>query len=84
MPQSDSEGLTLAKLPSTVKPSLKAPMPTNDAAVNKRTVTVSEFAVIVGISRSLAYQLVAENRVRSIRINRRIVIPLSAVESFLG
>lgn len=62
----------------------RAGMTGNDAVVHKRTVSVSEFADMVGISRSLAYQLVAESRVRSVRINRRIVIPLSAVELFLG
>jgi excisionase family DNA binding protein len=49
----------------------------------RRTTTVTEFANIVGISRSLAYQIVAEKRVRSLRIRGRIVIPRSAINDFL-
>lgn len=60
-------------------------MPQSDAASPiRRTVSVAEFARIVGISRSLAYELVAQGRVRVVRINTRIVIPLSAIDEFLG
>jgi excisionase family DNA binding protein len=59
-------------------------MPQSDAASPiRRTVSVAEFAQIVGISRSLAYELVAQRRVRAVRINSRIVIMPSAIDEFL-
>ena len=55
----------------------------NGTSPIRRTVSVAEFAQIVGISRSLAYELAAQGRVRAVRINSRIVIPHSAIDEFL-
>lgn len=55
----------------------------DDLLLRRRTVTVTEFAAIVGVSRSLAYQLVTEGRIHAVKVNRRIVIPLSAIDRFL-
>jgi excisionase family DNA binding protein len=55
----------------------------NISALERRTVSVKEFAEIVGISRSMAYELIAENRVRYLRIHTRIVITKSAIDEFL-
>ena len=38
-------------------------------------VTVSEAAVLLGISRALAYELVRQGRIPSLRLGRRLVVP---------
>lgn len=40
-----------------------------------RTVSVSEAARILGVSRTLTYDLVAQGQLPSIRLGRRIVVP---------
>jgi excisionase family DNA binding protein len=42
---------------------------------NKLTVTVSEAAALLGISRALAYELVAREEIPAIRLGYRIVVP---------
>ncbi len=44
-----------------------------------RTLTVVEAADILGISRSTAYELVRQGRIPSVRLGRRIVIPLTSL-----
>jgi excisionase family DNA binding protein len=51
---------------------------------NRRSMTVTEAAIVLGISRALAYQLVARNELPSIRLGRRIIIPRRAVDAMLG
>ena len=52
--------------------------------LERRTVSVTELAHVLGVSRSLAYELVTQKRIRSVRINRRIVITRSAIDEFLA
>jgi len=42
---------------------------------NKLTVTVPEAAALLGISRALAYELVAREEIPAIRLSHRIVVP---------
>jgi excisionase family DNA binding protein len=51
---------------------------------NRRSMTVTEAAAALGISRALAYQLVARKELPSIRLGRRIIIPRSTVDAMLG
>ena len=48
------------------------------------TVTVTEAANLLGISRSLAYELVARRELPSIRLGRRLVIPVEQLERFVA
>jgi excisionase family DNA binding protein len=48
------------------------------------TVTVTAAAELLGISRSLAYELVASGELPSVRLGRRIVIPVAAIEAVLA
>ena len=48
------------------------------------TFTVDEVAKLLGISRTLAYELVSRKVLPSIRLGRRIVVPRKALEEFLG
>ena len=47
------------------------------------TLTVEEAARLLGIGRSLAYELVATGDLPSIRLGRRILIPRAAVDALL-
>ena len=48
------------------------------------TVSVEEAAAMLGISRALAYTLVNRSELPSIRLGRRRVIPLAALERVLA
>ena len=50
----------------------------------RRTITVEEAAHLLGISRALAYQAVHTGDIPSLRIGRRIVIPLDALHRKLA
>ena len=51
---------------------------------NKMTLTVEEMAEMIGISRSVAYQLVKERDFPVIRVSeRRLIIPIKSLEKWL-
>jgi excisionase family DNA binding protein len=50
----------------------------------RQTRTVDEAAAVLGISRTLAYQLVARGDLPSITIGRRKLIPLSKLAELLS
>jgi excisionase family DNA binding protein len=52
--------------------------------VDQRVVSVSEAARILGISRSHAYDLVRRREWPAIRLGRRIIVPLRAIEDILA
>lgn len=47
------------------------------------TYTVTEAAGVLGISRALAYELVARGDLPAIRLGRRIVVPAPALRALL-
>jgi excisionase family DNA binding protein len=47
------------------------------------TVTVEEAAAALGISRGLAYALVRRGDIPSVRLGRRIVVPVRALDAVL-
>lgn len=47
------------------------------------TYTVGEAALALGVSRRHAYQLVARGALPSLRLGRRLVVPIRAVEKLL-
>jgi excisionase family DNA binding protein len=51
---------------------------------NPATMTVSETATVLGISRSSAYECVRLGSIPSIRLGRRIVVPRRAVDELLA
>src|SRR5665213_996785 len=51
------------------------PGPEQMALRNKLTVTVPEAAALLGISRALAYELVAREEIPAIRLGHRLVVP---------
>ncbi len=48
------------------------------------TLRVEEAAELLGISRSLGYELVASGQLPSVRLGRRIVVPRRALDAILG
>ena len=50
----------------------------------RRAISVDEAAIQLGIGRSLAYELVREGRLRSVRAGNRILVPIVALEEFLA
>ena len=51
---------------------------------SKPVLAVTEVAELLGISRSLAYDLVARGQLPAIHLGRRIVIPRHALEALLS
>ena len=51
---------------------------------NAATMTVTETATVLGISRSSAYECVRLGSIPSIRLGRRIVVPTQAINALLG
>ena len=52
-------------------------------AANSRVWTVSEAAVLLGVSQAHAYELVARGQLRHVRLGRRVVVPKRAVDELL-
>lgn len=50
----------------------------------RKTLTVTEAAVWLGISRQTAYQEVKTGAIPSIRLGRRILVPVHALEAMLS
>ena len=50
----------------------------------RQTLTVTEAAQLLGISRGLAYEMARQGNLPSIRFGRRILIPRNALSRMLG
>lgn len=50
----------------------------------RRTLTVSEAAACLGVSRNTAYEAVRRGTIPSIRIGRRILVPIHALDGLLS
>lgn len=48
------------------------------------TLTLSETATVLGISRSTAYELAKSGELPVLRLGRRLVVPIRALEQLLG
>lgn len=54
------------------------------AAVQPLTLTVEQAATVLGVARSTAYELVRAGDIDSIRLRRRIVVPVAHLADRLG
>ena len=52
--------------------------------IERKTVTVEEAATILGVGRKKAYEAARSGEIPSIRIGRRLLVPLAALERLLG
>ena len=49
-----------------------------------RAISVDRAAVVIGIGRSLAWTLVRQGKLRSVRAGYRVLVPLDAIDQFLA
>ncbi len=54
-----------------------------ERGVGLKALSVDQFARAVGIGRSLAWEAVWSGKVRSCRLGKRVLIPVSAIQDFL-
>ena len=52
--------------------------------VERLTLSVEEAAVLLGISRALAYNLVRRGELPRLQLGRRVVVPRRALENFVA
>lgn len=55
-----------------------------ESKLKRATLTVEETAVVIGCSRTVAYQAVASGEIYSIKVGRRIYVPRAALERMLN
>ena len=55
-----------------------------DNTTLRRTVSVKEAARLLGVSRTTAYECVHRGEIRTIRLGRRILIPLNVIDELLA
>jgi excisionase family DNA binding protein len=55
-----------------------------DRIMSLPTCTVDDAAEVLGIGRSQAYQAVNAGTLRSVRIGKRVVVPVAALRELLG
>lgn len=53
-------------------------------SVRKLTLTVEEAGEVLGISRGLAYELVKRGELPALRLGRRLVVPVDALEAMVA
>lgn len=53
-------------------------------STERKVYTVEEMAKVLGLGRSAAYEAIQEGRVPHLRIGRRIVVPVAALEKMLA
>jgi len=66
---------------------LPAPLPAPDDTIEWRdrlVLTVREAAELLGISKDLAYELIARGELPALRLGRRVVVPTRALRSLAG
>ncbi|HEV2071958.1 MAG TPA: helix-turn-helix domain-containing protein [Acidimicrobiales bacterium] len=56
----------------------------NRSAEHSLTITVEEAAALIGVSRSTAYDLVATHELPTVRLRRRILVPVASLADLLG
>ena len=55
-----------------------------DTAMEKLTYTVTEAAELLGIGRSAAYEAARSGQLPTIRIGKRVLVPVAALERLLA
>jgi excisionase family DNA binding protein len=50
----------------------------------RKAVRPSEFARLIGVSRAMGYRIVQEGRVRSVRVGRAVLVPMTEVDRLLA
>jgi excisionase family DNA binding protein len=77
---SDRLAVALAELVEALRDEVRADAVSPDAP--DRLLSVDEAAALLGIGRSMLYDLIAAQRIRSLRVGRRRLIPSGAIADF--
>ena len=57
---------------------------TDQISLERRTLAVSEVARILGVSRSTAFVMAKSGQLPTIRVGRRVVVPIAPLNRLLG
>ena len=52
--------------------------------MNRRTLTVAEAAACLGVSRNTTYEAIRRGTLPAIRVGRRILVPIHALDALLS
>ena len=52
--------------------------------IEKAAVSVEAAAVMLSVSRSMCWRMVNEKTIRTVRAGKRVLVPMSAINDFLG
>ena len=52
--------------------------------IERAAVSVEAAAVLLSVSRSMAWRMVNSGELRSVRAGKRVLVPMSAINGFLG
>jgi excisionase family DNA binding protein len=75
--------MTRGARPSS-QPALGGDRALEERLTGRITLTVSETAEILGISRTLAYELVQRDELPVLRLGKRVVVPVQALRKLLS
>ena len=56
----------------------------NPQPVERRTLTIKETAASLGISDWMVYEMVKRGELKTIRVGKRILVPVSALDQFVS
>jgi excisionase family DNA binding protein len=82
-----------AKPPQAVRQDTRRVMPgqeeggitcSNRSEPDRLALSIEETSSLLGISRSLGYELAAQGRIPTVRLGRRVVVPRAALERLLA
>ena len=54
------------------------------ATIERAAVSVEAAAVMISVSRSMCWRMVNDGTIRSVRAGKRVLVPMSAINDFLG
>ena len=54
------------------------------STIERAAVSVEAAAVLLSVSRSMAWRMVNSGELRSVRAGKRVLVPMSAINEFLG
>jgi excisionase family DNA binding protein len=54
------------------------------ATIERAAVSVEAAAVLLSVSRSFAWRMVNDGTIRTVRAGKRVLVPVSAINDFLG
>ena len=65
-------------------PPVTPPDNSHPQPVERRTLTIKETAASLGISDWMVYEMVKRGEIKTIRVGKRILVPVSALDQFVA